>query len=113
MMPLCEMTVNDALVPAHNSKHHNRSDSILAVSDNYSRFRVLSVDPTGYGAATSRFSLFMKIFQGKSCRYFSNITFCFFNIASVKVRHESVRKCLFLAFSCRALYLIMGCFHEG
>ncbi|EFI4024053.1 hypothetical protein GYM41_004459 [Escherichia coli] len=24
------------------------------------------------------FSLFMKIFQGKSCRYFSNITFCFF-----------------------------------
>ncbi len=63
MMPLCEMTVNDALVPAHNSKHHNRSDSILAVSDNYSRFRVLSVDPTGYGAATSRFSLFMKIFQ--------------------------------------------------
>ncbi|MCZ4151309.1 DNA-packaging protein, partial [Escherichia coli] len=23
MMPLCEMTVNDALVPAHNSKHHN------------------------------------------------------------------------------------------
>ncbi|HFL8981049.1 TPA: hypothetical protein ACULKM_005060, partial [Escherichia coli] len=38
MMPLCEMTVNDALVPAHNSKHHNRSDSILAVSDNYSRF---------------------------------------------------------------------------
>lgn len=38
MMPLCEMTVNDALVPAHNSKHQNRSDSILAVSDNYSRF---------------------------------------------------------------------------
>ncbi|EBW6030550.1 DNA-packaging protein, partial [Salmonella enterica subsp. enterica serovar Typhimurium] len=28
-------------MPAHNSKHHNRSDSILAVSDNYSRFRVL------------------------------------------------------------------------
>ncbi|PIM05736.1 DNA-packaging protein, partial [Escherichia coli] len=25
-------------MPAHNSKHHNRSDSILAVSDNYSRF---------------------------------------------------------------------------
>ncbi|EBW5285716.1 DNA-packaging protein, partial [Salmonella enterica subsp. enterica serovar Havana] len=24
-------------MPAHNSKHHNRSDSILAVSDNYSR----------------------------------------------------------------------------
>ncbi len=34
----------------------------------------------------------------------------FFNIAFIKVRHESVQKCLFLAFSCRALYLIMGCF---
>ncbi|MFN0636687.1 hypothetical protein ACKWMO_05890, partial [Escherichia coli] len=59
------MTVNAALVPAHNSKHHNRSDSILAVSDNYSRFRVLSVDPTGYGAATSRFFTIYENFSGK------------------------------------------------
>ncbi len=110
MMPLCEMTVNDALVPAHNSKHHNRSDSILAVSDNYSRFRVLSVDPTGYGAATSRFFTIYENFSGKIVSVLLEYNFLFFfNIASVKVRHESVRKCLFLAFSCRALYLIMGC----
>ncbi len=64
-MPLCEMTVNDALVPAHNSKHQNRSDSILAVSDNYSRFfRVLSGDPTGYGAATSRVFAIYENFPG-------------------------------------------------
>ncbi|KUW35541.1 hypothetical protein AWF91_23990, partial [Escherichia coli] len=51
-------------MPAHNSKHHNRSDSILAVSDNYSRFRVLSVDPTGYGAATSRVFAIYENFPG-------------------------------------------------
>lgn len=64
-MPLCEMTVNDALVPAHNSKHQNRSDSILAVSDNHSRFfRVLSGDPTGYGASTSRVFAIYENFPG-------------------------------------------------
>ncbi|GDK72469.1 hypothetical protein BvCmsKSNP065_04482 [Escherichia coli] len=82
--------------------------------DTYSRFcGSFPVIRQATGRRPRGFSLFMKIFQGKSCRYFSNITFCFFYISSVKVRHESVRKCLFLAFSCRALYLIMGCFHEG
>ncbi|AUG64163.1 DNA-packaging protein [Escherichia coli] len=80
MMPLCEMTVNDALVPAHNSKHHNRSDSILAVSDNYSRFRVLSVDPTGYGAATSRFFTIYENFSGKIVSVLLEYNFLFFLI---------------------------------
>ncbi|UMS44704.1 DNA-packaging protein [Escherichia coli] len=81
MMPLCEMTVNDALVPAHNSKHHNRSDSILAVSDNYS-FRVLSVDPTGYGAATSRVFAIYEIFPGKIMSVLLEHNYLFFLISN-------------------------------
>ncbi|KUS02210.1 DNA-packaging protein [Escherichia coli] len=37
---------------------------MLAVSDNHSRFRVLSVDPTGYGAATSRVFAIYENFPG-------------------------------------------------
>ena len=81
-MPLCEMTVNDALVPARNSKHHNRSDSILAVSDNYSRFRVLSVDPTGYGAATSRVFAIYENFPGKIMSVLLEHNYLFFLISN-------------------------------
>ena len=77
MMPLCEMTVNDALVPAHNSKHQNRSDSILAVSDNYSRFfRVLSGNPARYGASTSRKTTPYEIFTGNSDPFFFLVSYC-------------------------------------
>ncbi|HGX4570032.1 TPA: hypothetical protein ACNEXS_004855, partial [Escherichia coli] len=61
-------------------KHHNRSDSILAVSDNYSRFRVLSVDPTGYGAATSRFFTIYENFSGKIVSVLLEYNFLFFLI---------------------------------
>ncbi|HHO6922142.1 TPA: hypothetical protein ACRVQ8_002144, partial [Escherichia coli] len=60
--------------------HHNRSDSILAVSDNYSRFRVLSVDPTGYGAATSRFFTIYENFSGKIVSVLLEYNFLFFLI---------------------------------
>ncbi|HIC1394103.1 MAG: hypothetical protein E7H74_24710, partial [Escherichia coli] len=59
---------------------HNRSDSILAVSDNYSRFRVLSVDPTGYGAATSRFFTIYENFSGKIVSVLLEYNFLFFLI---------------------------------
>ncbi|WP_214280619.1 hypothetical protein, partial [Escherichia coli] len=58
----------------------NRSDSILAVSDNYSRFRVLSVDPTGYGAATSRFFTIYENFSGKIVSVLLEYNFLFFLI---------------------------------
>ncbi|MCL5338258.1 hypothetical protein M5X96_24755, partial [Escherichia coli] len=57
-----------------------RSDSILAVSDNYSRFRVLSVDPTGYGAATSRFFTIYENFSGKIVSVLLEYNFLFFLI---------------------------------
>ncbi|OEG49383.1 hypothetical protein BHQ36_14655 [Shigella sp. FC2531] len=76
--------------------------------------RVLSGDPGRYGAATSRFFTIYENFSGKIVSVLLEYNFLFFfNIASVKVRHESVRKCPFSGVFMSALYLIMGCFHEG
>ncbi|PND97979.1 DNA-packaging protein, partial [Escherichia coli] len=53
-----------------------------AVSDNYSRFRVLSVDPTGYGAATSRVFAIYEIFPGKIMSVLLEHNYLFFLISN-------------------------------
>ncbi|WP_214292747.1 hypothetical protein, partial [Escherichia coli] len=59
-----------------------RSDSILAVSVNYSRFRVLSGDPTGYGAATSRVFAIYENFLGKIMSVLLEHNYLFFLISN-------------------------------
>lgn len=94
MMPLCEMTVNDALVPAHNSKHQNRSDSILAVSDNYSRFfGSFPAIQQVTGRRPRAFSLFMKIFRDPcpvslQVNYMKNIKTCFLRTGHVQKMYK-------------------------